>query len=121
MARPMGGIRITEDTLTPNLKALHPQLHAGLYTLMQFYADRMESYAVANASWSDQTGNARQGLSAKAFSEPQSFAIVLYHTMPYGVWLEVRWSGRYAIILPTIDRHGPEVMAAVSQVMQRMR
>lgn len=114
------GVKITSDEITPNLRELNPRLYSAIYTTMQFFADRAESAAKSNARWQDQTGNARQGLTSKAFAAPDQFTLVLFHTMPYGVWLEVRWSGRYAIILPTIEQTGPELMAAIRGIMGRL-
>lgn len=117
----MSGIEITEDTLTPRLKSLHPQLHGAIMATMTFFADRAEKYAKSNAPWQDQTGNARQALSARAIGAPTRYVIVVFHQMPYGVWLEVRWSGRYAIILPTIEHIGPQLMTALSRVLGDLR
>jgi hypothetical protein len=35
--------------------------------------------------------------------------LTLQHTVEYGIWLEIRWGGRYAIIVPTIEQLGPEI------------
>jgi len=41
--------------------------------------------------------------------------------MPYGIWLEVRNSGAYAIILPTIRTKGREVMAGAKDLLRKMK
>lgn len=77
---------------------------------MQYWAPRAEAYMKNNAPWTDQTGNARNGLAARAFRDGDNAGIVLYHQVPYGIWLEVKNDGEYAIIVPTIETVGPEVM-----------
>jgi hypothetical protein len=70
----------------------------------------------SNAKWTDRTGNARQGLNADVQVSTNNVAIVLYHTVPYGVFLEVRWGGRYAIILPAMQYGGPLFVAAIGKM-----
>lgn len=115
-----GGFTVTQDEITPNLRQMEPRLYSAIYAAMKFHGDRAEAFMRTNAPWQDQTGNARNTLSAEAFADDERFTLVLYHQMPYGVWLEVRWSGRYAIILPTLDRVGPEIMATIDGIMARM-
>ena len=45
--------------------------------------------------------------------------LTVYHTMPYGLWLEVRWSGRYAIIGPTMVDIAPQLAIAVAEAVNR--
>lgn len=65
----------------------------------------LEGYAKENARWTDQTGNARQSL--HTWHEVANDIVTLYigHGVEYGIWLEVRWAGRYSIIWPTIEAH----------------
>lgn len=111
------------DTLTPNLEHLLPVIDAGVDLAFDSMQAVAESYMRSNARWNDQTGNARNGLRAKHVGEAMvSHRLVLYHTMPYGIWLEVRWSGRYAIIAPSIQQLGPDLMHRVAaSVMAAMR
>ena len=83
-------------------------------------APEVENYMKLNAPWTDQTGNARNGLAARAYEDGDEIGIVLFHQVDYGIWLETRWSGRYAIINPTIDSMGPEVMARFERLLDRI-
>lgn len=89
------------------------QIGSVLYATTEYYAKRMEADAKTNASWQDQTGNARQGLRGYAEHGALVHSAVLAHSVPYGIWLETRWTGRYAIILPTILDTAPDVMASL--------
>jgi hypothetical protein len=95
---------ITSDTLTPGLKAFPGKLDAQVAQTVDYFALRTEEYAKQNAPWTDRTGNARNLLHAEAFHEPPvRHGITLSHGVPYGIWLEIRFEGKNAIIGPTLD------------------
>lgn len=85
-----------------------------------YHATQAVTWARQNAPWRDRTSNARNGLYARAERDAPIYRIIIGHSVPYGVWLEVRWSGRYQIIRPTVDHEGPELMRTVSTMYQRM-
>ena len=74
-------------------------------------AQELESYAKANAPWDDQTGAAREGLTAEVGVDfGGEVSIDLFHSVEYGYWLELIQNGAYAIIMPTIEALGPEII-----------
>lgn len=106
------------DSLSPALKALLPRLDAAVGLAFDSMEPRAENYARQNAPWTDRTGNARAGLFAKHQNKPlQEHSLTVYHTMPYGYWLELRWSGRYAIIGPTLLNTAPDLASLVTSVV----
>jgi hypothetical protein len=108
------------DTLTPNLKALLPKVDAAVDLVFDQYEPKAESYARTNAPWNDQTGNARNGLFAQHDSVPMvEHSLTVYGTMPYTFWLEVRWSGKYAIIGPTLFAIAPDMAADLAAAVSR--
>lgn len=131
-----GRIVWTEDSLTENIEAFPGKLDRVIGLMMQYQAPKVQDYMRTNASWNDRTGNARNGLFArygsgggKLFGAPMvggaggnmgEHVIDIYHTVPYGIWLEVRWSGKYRIIVPTLQSEGPRVMAALSKAIGKM-
>lgn len=114
------GVIWTSDTLTPSLVAFPVVLATALGKLMQYEAAKVQDYARDNAPWKDRTTNARGGLFAKSNVNPTNVEIILYHTVPYGIFLEVKNSGEYAIIRPTLEVEGPRVMRSVRTLMKRM-
>lgn len=108
-----------ENPLPKNINALYPKLAGYLGAATQFHANKCETYMRTNASWIDQTGNARSGLMARPFTEKTNFGIVLFHSVPYGIWLETRFNGRYAIIDPTIQAMAPDFMDLLNNVIGR--
>jgi hypothetical protein len=72
-------------------------------------AQEILNYAQANAPWADRTGDARRGLDVAVQQDPEAIIIQLYHTVDYGLWLEVIQSGRFAIIMPTLELFAGEM------------
>jgi hypothetical protein len=119
--RSSSNIRIVMDTLSPNLAAFPLKLDTAVGAVMQYHETTVQDYARSNAPWTDRTTNARGGLFAKAYRSAKAHGIVLYHTVPYGIWLEVRWGGKYRIIVPTIQKQGVAVMRTLQGVLARMK
>ena len=106
--------------LEARLKTFDAKVERAIAGAVTMHASRAQSYARQNAPWTDRTSNARNGLFAKAEKRGRSYRITIGHSVPYGVWLEVRFSGRYAIIRPTIDHEGPAVMRTITGLLNRM-
>lgn len=62
-----------------------------------------EAYMQANARWTDRTGKAREGLHAEVLRTDTAFVLSMGHgfDVEYGIWLETRHNGRFAIVIPT--------------------
>lgn len=110
-------VKWIKNEITPNLIKFPPKMHAALGTFMEYESGNVQDYMRANAPWTDRTGNARQGLFAKHEASLTSHKIVCYHTMPYGIWLEVAHDGQYRIIVPTIQSEGKRVMNGIRKLM----
>ncbi len=108
------------DTLTPSLKEFLPKVDARVDLAFDLMETVAETQMRSKAPWHDNTGNARAGLRATHLSEPMVVhRLVLYHTMDYGYWLEIRWSGKYAIIGPTMFDIAPVIAANVATAVNR--
>lgn len=93
-------------------------VHDVILLIADYLAPLLEAYAVENASWTDRTGNARQGL--QGFVEDVSRTIVdiyISHRVDYGVYLETLHAGRYAILWPTIQANLPVVNRMLRQAI----
>jgi hypothetical protein len=88
-----------------------------IHEVMRNFAKEMKSSAQANAPWDDRTGDARNGIDVSVEEHPVRPRIILFHTVDYGKWLEIRWSGRYAIIMPTIEEMGPGLIAELERAL----
>lgn len=85
--------------------------------LAAFFAAKIEAYAKQNATWTDRTGAARQGLRAFTVRAATSVVLVLTHSVAYGLWLEILHGGRFAIIMRTLQQHYAPLMAAVRRLV----
>lgn len=97
------GLFITLDTLTPLIVITAENFMDGVKDTAVDYAQDILDYAQANAPWADRTGDARDGLDVDVDENGNEITITLYHTVDYGLWLEVIQTGRFAIIMPTLE------------------
>lgn len=106
-----------EGDLVGNLAEFDNKARRAIRAAAEYVAPQAEQWMKQNAKWTDQTGAARSGLGAKVVDNGNSVAIVLFHSVPYGVFLEVRWGGKYAIIEPTIQTMAPLYVEAVGRLL----
>lgn len=108
-----------ELVLSEFYEAYVNEVDNAVFQLFTKYKPQVENYATANAPWKDDTGNARQGLYANVEHVPrQSISMIVGHgPVEYGIWLEVRWAGRWAILLPTISVFEPRILADIRKVL----
>ncbi len=80
----------------------------------------MQNDARAGAPWTDRTGNARTGLFGTAERDMAERMVVIYLShgvdIDYGKWLELANAGRYAVIMPTLEAHLPELRAELDAI-----
>lgn len=92
------------------------RLKNGLILILELKAIEIEAAMKENAPWTDRTGNARQTLAAFVYVVKDGLiALVAKQQMSYGVWLELKNGGRFAIVIPTLERFYGEVWDAVRE------
>ena len=109
---------VPPEVLGRNIRDYADRLLAAVFDLSQFFAAKIEAYAKARAPWTDRTGNARQGLTARSFRTATAVTLVLFHAVEYGIWLEVANAGNYAIILRALEAHYQPYMQAIQGLMR---
>jgi hypothetical protein len=97
------GLNWYYNTLTPRMAVFALTANFAISEASTKLAEDIEAWMKENAPWEDRTGDARDGLTAKKVSQGFRQEIYLYHTVDYGIWLEVRWNGKYAIIVPALE------------------
>lgn len=119
-----------DEQLKRNMKEYGRLVNKAVEDLALVYAEAIQTEARNNAPWTDQTSNARQTLRAyinkkapAGYPNPHQMArdtVVLYlsHGMDYGKWLEIANGGKYSIIMPTLERYYPQVMASVKRIFK---
>lgn len=109
------------NALDYNLKNFDRRARNAIEKSLKYQAGVSESWMRSNAPWQDQTTNARNGLFAMVYPLfESSWLLILSHTVPYGIWLEVRNSGRYAVVRPAWLRANRQTMDRLSKLFDRM-
>lgn len=118
------GLTWTADTLTAAFRDAPKRAAQYLSKTTVYYSLRTENYAKAKARWTDRTGNARSGLSSSYQIESSAtrgtYTIDLFHRVPYGIWLEVRFNMKYAIINKSVSAEGQKFFNAANKLMAAM-
>lgn len=114
-----GRIVFTSDTLTPGLAKFGVKLGAAIDAFMDHQATKTQDFMRTNAPWNDQTGNARNGLFARSELGAEKWTIVCYHTVPYGIWLEVVNSGKNEILTTTVQKEGARIMQSLGNLLDK--
>ena len=114
-----GGIqwRTPPSELIKGIDRYEKDLMAEIEDLLRRFAPEIETYAKANAPWQNQTGNARQTLFTVVEAQKDRVILYLSHTMSYGVYLELRWQGRWAIIMRTLQAHESPIMNELKRLV----
>jgi len=110
------------NPIPTRMRTLRFGLPKAIQYVGEYNANEGQNFMRANAPWTDRTGNARQGLFARYFRTGDfSFVIVLWHSVPYGIWLELAHDRKYKIIEPAWRRTGQQVMSDLNRVMGKIR
>ena len=94
----------------------------GVAEIMDAFRPRVETYMKSNAPWKDRSGNARQALWAEMERIVRVMIAINFgqgHGIEYGVYLEFKNAGRYAIVNPTLDYFAPKIWAAIQRMLRK--
>lgn len=112
---------IDMSPLIRDTKAFDDRLDRAVAGAVKFRSHITEGWMKENAPWTDRTGNARSGLTAETEHVPKvHHTIHLFYKVPYGIWLEVRFAGRYSVIIPAIIDQGPKLMRTLNKIIDRL-
>ncbi len=124
MAKPM---RLQVKWVTPPsyLAAAVRQYGDKVFVAVHAVASRIATEAQnemrSNAPWTDRTGNARSALFSIAEQAAKDMVILyLSHgtAIYYGVFLETKYAGKYAIIVPTMQRILPKLEQMLKDIFK---
>lgn len=113
-----GDLKLDTKTISVNLQKLDRRMVLNIAGVMDYQATKTEFFMKTNAKWTDRTGNARTGLHTVTKKQGNRFYMLLSHTASYGIWLEVRFSGRYEIIRPGLRYTVKELPRLLTKVMK---
>ncbi len=106
---PKMGILI-HDGIGPILAVMAGATAVNVGNAMEEGKEQLEAYAKSNAPWTDRTGQARNGLQASVYNDGGIIVLELAQTVEHGRWLELIQDGHFAIIMPTIEALGPQII-----------
>lgn len=109
------------DTLFKALKNFDERANTAVGAAFEFQATRSEARMKTGARWTDDTGNARNGLFTAVQHEGTRHALLLSHGVDYGLWLELAHAGRYAIVLPTFIVATEELRVLLGKLFSNMK
>ncbi len=116
------GSRVTveydDEELSRNLRNFDDIFDRMMRVIIDYHSMAGVRDMKQNAPWTDRTGAARSGLFTVTEHGNGHYTIVFSHTMHYGFWLEVKFSGRDAIIMPTVKSRGRALM---DDIKRRLR
>lgn len=115
----MSGFRITRDTLTPSLATMDTRVQRAIDLVFDLFETRAETKLRERATWTDRTGNARAGLRAIHEGRGDNNTLVLFHTMHYGIYLEVSNDGKYAVLGPVQREVALEMQRVLAVAVRR--
>ena len=116
------GIIWVRNEISPHLMELPSKLRKQIAKEFAAEAPKVQEYMKRNAPWQDRTGDARAGLTAVYVGDRfvERSVIRLSHGVPYGIFLETRNAGRYAIIVPTLVDEGNRIMEDMGGLLERL-
>lgn len=116
----MAGIKWDASGLLNGLSEFSTKADAAMWMYVQTGATKMQNYTKKNRPWTDRTGAARQRLTGTPMTIPSGYRIRLAHGVDYGVYLELAHEKKYAIINPTIQSEGPEIVKGFQNLMEKL-
>jgi hypothetical protein len=113
---------VWQGSLLDDMNSYERHIEQRIQLLAMRLAARIEQWMKANAPWTDQTGAARSELFAVAEQASHDLVEIYFShgtTIDYGIWLEVRNAGRYAIIRPALEQIAiPELQQMLQEVFR---
>lgn len=108
-------------SITNNLETMKKKADAALLLYTKTSALKLQNYMRSNANWTDRTGRARQTLTGTGYKDGNDYVVKLAHGVSYGVFLELAHEKKYAIVRPTIQTQGNEVIAAFDDLLGKLK
>lgn len=110
-------LRLDTDGLLAGLEGFRGRTLASIARCGEESARLMEASAKQGAPWTDRTGNARATLEGVCgWGDPAgnasdtTFTVGVEGHMPYSVYLELGFDGRFSILSPTVHHFAPDIL-----------
>ena len=107
-------------SLKRNLYNFDGDINALVAGVVDYRGDKCVTWMKTNAPWKDRTGNARATLAAYGVHAATYHELHLHGGMPYQIWLEVRWGGKWAVIGPAVKYQGLALMNQLRNLVTKL-
>lgn len=117
--KPMS-VKIQWETqeLQEKLKSITEDLDEKIAAIFEANQAWAMAWMKLNAPWTDDTGAAREGLTATAYSNGSSHEMLLAYSVNYGIWLEVANSGRFQILGPAMRYVSQKILKDMNDIFK---
>lgn len=93
-------------------------VRAGVEGVARITASKAKSYAKLHKRWKNRTSHAVQGLDADVeWTTNTKLYVYIFHSVDYGVWLELANSGKYAILEESLSVFKKDFLDSVKTLM----
>ena len=113
-------IEFDDKRLRERVHRLDAETVRGIGLAFDVQAARSTAYMKTTAPWTDRTSAARNGLHAVTSHSRSRFELILAHAVSYGIWLEVKFSGRDAVILPSLRVAARELQDRLDNMWRKL-
>jgi len=115
-------IKFTFDDggMSQRIEIMEVKLKGAVGILVDYASLKGMEHLKTDAPWTDRTGAARAGLHTISFSGGDKYTIIFSHAVHYGIWLEVKFSGRDEVIMPTVRKTGRDLMQSLDGLLGRI-
>ena len=116
MAKTRGG-----DQVIRNLRNYDQRYKATVRLALARQAEIITARLKAEHPWQNQTGAAEQGLRCGVLEDDNTFRVRAAHGVPYGIFLETKHQGRYAVLQPVMRSQWPLALRAVAAEVKKVK
>jgi|SRR5919197_2798598 hypothetical protein len=113
--------RIELGELHRSLRAFDNNANDSIAKIFKYQESVSEAHMKTTAPWTDDTGNARNGLFALATSTDNSHELLLSHSAEYGIYLETRNGGRFGVIIPSWRQASDDIWRLLRKLFTMMK
>ena len=110
------GFKLDTSALSRALYDMEKRTMENCETYAHNAAKKLQSFAQAEAPWSDHTGHARGGITGTASRSGSKITITLSGSAHYLVYLELAHGKRWAVLWPTMQRHAPRILRGFARI-----
>lgn len=106
--------------MVDNINVTEERVLTAVEMLARTRAPQYTAQMQRNRPWTDITGEAKRRMNVQVSRpEPSVVRMTFAHGVFYGVFLELANQRVWGVVIPTMNRAGPEMMDSMSNIMGR--